>query len=85
MLIKFYFFLVFVILVYFLEKFFENLGVGDWYVYKLYSKIVVVEEVKKLDEKNCIFSVYKKLIIFQLGVLKQIVGEYLKMVEEIVS
>lgn len=70
---------------YFLEKSSENLGVGDRYAYKLHSKIVAVEEAKKLDEKNCIFSVYKKLTTSQLGALKQTVGEYLKMVEEIIS
>lgn len=74
-----------VILVYCLEKSSEHLGVGDRYAFKLHSKIVAVEEAKKLDEKNCIFSVYKKLTTFQLGALKQTVGEYLKMVEEIVS
>lgn len=85
MLIKFYSFSALVILVYFLEKSSENLGVGNRYAYKLHSKIVAVEETKELDEKNYIFSVYKKFSTFQLGALKQTVGEYLKKLEEIVS
>lgn len=74
-----------VILVYCLEKSSEHLGVGDRYAFKLHSKIVAVEETKELDEKNYIFSVYKKFSTFQLGALKQTVGEYLKKLEEIVS
>ncbi|XP_078324581.1 uncharacterized protein LOC111127479 isoform X2 [Crassostrea virginica] len=67
-----------VIFTYCMEQTSKRLPHGDRYAHKLSSKVLTIPELQELDEKKCVYSVYNSFNQYQLGIMKQIIEDYLK-------
>ena len=65
-----------------MEQTSKRLPHGDRYAHKLSSKVLTIPELQELDEKKCVYSVYNSFNQYQLGIMKQIIEDYLKHFKE---